>query len=29
MVGEVSPNIFYHVTDLSIYEKLKKLDLIR
>ena len=29
MVGEVSPNIFYHVTDLSIYEKLKTLDLIR
>jgi MurNAc alpha-1-phosphate uridylyltransferase len=29
MVGEISPNIFYHVTDLSIYEKLKKLGLIR
>jgi len=28
MVGEVSPNIFYHVTDLVIYEKLKKLNLI-
>ena len=29
MVGEVAQNIFYHVTDLTIYEKLKKLDLIR
>ena len=29
MVGEVAQNIFYHVTDLNIYEKLKKLDLIR
>lgn len=29
MVGEVAKNIFYHVTDLTIYEKLKKLDLIR
>ena len=29
MVGEVAQNIFYHVTDLSIYEKLKQLDLIR
>jgi len=29
MVGEVAQNIFYHVTDLIIYEKLKKLDLIR
>ena len=28
MVGEVAQNIFYHVTDLTIYEKLKKLDLI-
>ena len=28
MVGEVAPNIFYHVTDLPIYEKLKQLDLI-
>ena len=28
MVGEVAKNIFYHVTDLTIYEKLKKLDLI-
>jgi N-acetyl-alpha-D-muramate 1-phosphate uridylyltransferase len=28
MVGEVAQNIFYHVTDLSIYEKLKQLDLI-
>lgn len=29
MVGEVAQNIFYHVTDLQIYEKLKQLDLIR
>jgi len=29
MVGEVAQNIFYHLTDLTIYEKLKKLDLIR
>jgi MurNAc alpha-1-phosphate uridylyltransferase len=29
MVGEVAQNIFYHVTDLPIYEKLKQLDLIR
>jgi len=29
MVGEVAQNTFYHVTDLNIYEKLKKLDLIR
>ncbi len=29
MVGEVAQNIFYHVTDLTTYEKLKKLDLIR
>ena len=29
MVGEVAQNIFYHVTDLTIYEQLKKLDLIR
>jgi N-acetyl-alpha-D-muramate 1-phosphate uridylyltransferase len=29
MVGEIAQNIFYHVTDLTIYEKLKKLDLIR
>lgn len=29
MVGEVSQNVFYHVTDLQIYEKLKQLDLIR
>ena len=29
MVGEVAQNIFYHVTDLPIYEKLKELDLIR
>ena len=29
MVGEVAQNMFYHVTDLNIYEKLKKLDLIR
>lgn len=29
MVGEVAQNIFYHVTDLSVYEKLKQLDLIR
>ncbi|NKA00872.1 MAG: nucleotidyltransferase family protein [Proteobacteria bacterium] len=28
MVGEVVQNIFYHVTDLQIYEKLKQLDLI-
>ena len=28
MVGEVAQNIFYHVTDLQIYEKLKQLDLI-
>lgn len=28
MVGEVAQNIFYHVTDLPIYEKLKQLDLI-
>ena len=28
MVGEVAQNIFYHVTDLTTYEKLKKLDLI-
>jgi MurNAc alpha-1-phosphate uridylyltransferase len=29
IVGEVAQNIFYHVTDLNIYEKLKKLDIIR
>ena len=29
MVGEVAQNIFCHVTDLIIYEKLKKLELIR
>jgi MurNAc alpha-1-phosphate uridylyltransferase len=29
MVGEVVQNIFYHVTDLNIYEKLKKLNIIR
>ena len=29
MVGGVAQNIFYHVTDLQIYEKLKQLDLIR
>ncbi|MSP06779.1 MAG: hypothetical protein EXR13_04350 [Candidatus Fonsibacter sp.] len=29
MVGEVTQNMFYHVTDLSMYEKLKQLDLIR
>jgi MurNAc alpha-1-phosphate uridylyltransferase len=29
MVGEVAQNIFYHVTDLSIYQQLEKLDLIR
>ena len=29
MVGEVAPNIFYHVTDLPIYEKRKQLDIIR
>jgi MurNAc alpha-1-phosphate uridylyltransferase len=29
IVGEVAQNIFYHVTDLNIYAKLKKLDIIR
>ncbi len=29
MVGEIAQNIFYHVTDLTIYEKLKKLYLTR